>query len=265
MAAQTREEQGVAISLGPEQGSLPGGSLLRVFKHAVAAEIREERGSAEWQGRNRITVSHPSDRTSNMADTKIRSRRRSLALANSRLASHSLSQAGIFSRDQALRSGFTRSQIQRRLEIGEWSIVLPSIYRYSGDPLTFEGEIFAAVLWAGPGTVASHRSAARLWGLPGFESAGPEVTVPGHQRVCERVTVHRSSVARHEVVRRGRLRLTSVARTILDLAGETSDEALEAIIDFAVVRGLVTRSRLIAILEQRCAKGRGGAVPDSRD
>lgn len=108
-----------------------------------------------------------------------------------------------------------------------------------GVPQTFEAAVLAAVLSVGPDTVASHASAAALWGFPFVEPDGLVLTtarrrwgrLPGvrsHRTVaflrCER-TVHR------------RVPVTTVARTIVDLSGRFSVARLGRITDHALRKG----------------------------
>jgi very-short-patch-repair endonuclease len=78
----------------------------------------------------------------------------------------------------------------------------------------------AAVLSCGPDAVLSHRSAAALWGLRSTSRADIDVTAPGRSRRGRAgITLH--LVRRLEPgdrERHGGIPVTSVARTLLDLA-----------------------------------------------
>jgi REase_MTES_1575 len=86
------------------------------------------------------------------------------------------------------------------------------------------------VLAAGPDALASHRTAAHLWGLEGFGPPGRiEVTVPRHQRPRRRpgVTIHESlafDLAQPRV--RWGVPTVGPARVPIDLAGIGCDEAV---------------------------------------
>ena len=69
------------------------------------------------------------------------------------------------------------------------------VYRLSGVPVTDEQRLLAAVLAAGLGALASHRSAAWLWGILPTHALPiePEITIPSPRRPRLRgVIVHRS-------------------------------------------------------------------------
>ena len=93
----------------------------------------------------------------------------------------------------------------------------------------------AAVRACGPNAVLSHRSAAALWGLLRDSRAAIDVTVPGRtRRGSGDIVVH--NVRRlHEDDRRRRdnIPVTSVARTLLDLAEVVAPRRLGRAIDEA--------------------------------
>jgi very-short-patch-repair endonuclease len=91
----------------------------------------------------------------------------------------------------------------------------------------------AAVLWGGEGTVASHLTAAVLWDL--LRGSRIEVTVPRNSRASRRgVHVHQ---VRHldprDVTVRDGIPVTSLARTLLDLAETESPARLERALEQA--------------------------------
>src|ERR1700755_1103764 len=90
-------------------------------------------------------------------------------------------QHGLITRADALAAGLSHRQIRYRVAAGLWLPVSPGIYRHPAHPVTPAQRLLAAVLAAGPTAVASHQSAAYLWGLLDWaEIAGrTAVTVPG--------------------------------------------------------------------------------------
>ena len=53
---------------------------------------------------------------------------------------------------------------------------MTGVYRIPGSPQSWEEDLVALCLWGGPDAVASHRSAAALWELPGFPKGPLEIT-----------------------------------------------------------------------------------------
>jgi hypothetical protein len=74
-------------------------------------------------------------------------------------------QHGVVSRRQLSAIGIGRREIEGRLERGSLHLVHRGVYAVGHPSLTVDGRHLAAVLATGPGTVVSHRSAARLWRL----------------------------------------------------------------------------------------------------
>src|SRR2546426_12820009 len=71
-------------------------------------------------------------------------------------------QHGLAHRRQLLAAGVTRARLEHALARGELERVLPEVYRLPGAPRTWRQDVMAAVLDAGPGAAASHRTAAVL-------------------------------------------------------------------------------------------------------
>ena len=145
-----------------------------------------------------------------------------------RAAARAASQHGHITAQQCRDSGLSTGAVRRLVARGAWERVAPGVYRIVGAPLTWYGRALAAVLAAGPEALASHRTAAHLWGLEGFGPPGRiEVTVRRHSRPRRRsgVTVH-ETLAYDLVEPRVRWGVPTVgpARVLLDLAGIGCDE-----------------------------------------
>jgi very-short-patch-repair endonuclease len=98
---------------------------------------------------------------------------------------------------------------------------------------------WAAVLACGPGAVLSHRTAARLHGLPVDGPPGIELTLTRGSRGRARsgLCIHRTTTLhRQEVMRVARLPVTTIPRCVLDLAAELEVEALSRLVDRALTR-----------------------------
>lgn len=154
------------------------------------------------------------------------------------LVALALTQHGVVTRAQALAAGATDSAIRRRVAAGQWQRVRPGAYAIGAAATTWEQSVMATVLAAGDDVLASHRTAARLWGLVD-RSGRVEVLVPGDRVVRLRgVTAHRS---RHlpEVDRdqRDGIPCTSMARTLVDLAPSAGDRLVGRWVDLALRDG----------------------------
>lgn len=117
----------------------------------------------------------------------------------------------------------------------------------------------AAVLACGPGAALSHRSAGQLWGLIPMSPAAPEVTRPRPFRVQVGVKAHHSRLPDDELVLVDGIPVTSVSRTLLDLAGVLTKYQLERALNEAEVLRLTAKLSVPDLLE-RYPRRAGSAV-----
>jgi very-short-patch-repair endonuclease len=116
----------------------------------------------------------------------------------------------------------------------------------------------AAVLAFGDGAVLSHRHAAALWGLAGPVDTAIDVTVDGRNGRSRRkgLTPHRSRLHPEDRNSRYGIPVTSVARTLLDLAEAVSPTQLQRAYEAAERLELLDMRGLDAVLER--GSGRRG-------
>ena len=156
-------------------------------------------------------------------------------------------QAGVFGRRQALDAGVTPAQIRAELAGGRIRRALPSTYVAYTGPLTPLTRIWAALVYAGPGAVASHATAAWLWGLRDDLPDVLDVTVPADRRV-----VHRQELRLHTCEHLDDTRhpnasppRTRVEPTVLSLVALARDaETVVGLLASAVQRRRTTAVRL---------------------
>jgi hypothetical protein len=134
---------------------------------------------------------------------------------------------------------------------------------------------------AGSGTAAaSHRAAALLHGLDGFDQEVLEISVAArlHPQL-PRVTMHRSTPsAAEDIVAVDGIPCTNIARTLCDLGAVASDDAVEQALDDALRRDVSERwiretlervdrpgpSGTHALRRVLARPDRAGALPDSK-
>src|ERR1700722_9604671 len=106
-------------------------------------------------------------------------------------------QAGTVSRRQALRAGLPRTTIDSKVKHGLWQQVHPGVYATFTGTIAWEALLWGAVLYAGPGALLSHETAAEVLCLTDRRSPVIQVTIPSSRRVRapQGVRIHRSSVA----------------------------------------------------------------------
>jgi very-short-patch-repair endonuclease len=142
-----------------------------------------------------------------------------------RLAALANQQHGVVSRDQLIALGVPRQTIERWLSSGRLHEVHRGVYAVGHRRIGKRGYWWAAVLAYGDGALLSHRSAAELWGF-GKQRRVVEVTAPvGRQGIDRRtgIWIHRCKLHPEDRVVRDGIPVTSVARTLFDLA-ELRDE-----------------------------------------
>jgi hypothetical protein len=92
-------------------------------------------------------------------------------------------QAGVVSRQQALRSGLSVSAIRWQLTRGWWRQIYPGVYATFSGPVGRDAQLWAAVLYAGKGAQLSHETAAEVNGLADRQSKLIHVAIPAGRRV----------------------------------------------------------------------------------
>ena len=108
----------------------------------------------------------------------------------------------------------------------------------------------AAVLACGPGAVVSHRSAADHLELRRSGTRMIDVTVPsrGGRRPPGGVRVHRSLLPTSETTTHRGVPVTTVARTLLDLAAVVDRRSLERAVEQAEKLGIFDLAAVHAVL-----------------
>ncbi len=183
--------------------------------------------------------------------------------ADARLAAVAVGQHGAFTRAQAMASGFSTAQIERRVRAEVWERLLPRVYRHAATPPSSALSHWAAVLWAGPECALSHMSAAAIWHIRAGASLGrPELIVSKTRAPRARgVVVHRVPwTAASDVLCVGGLPVTSPLRTIVDLAGVLGPVDLATALESARSRRLVTIRAVRGRLDDIGTVGRPGAA-----
>ena len=148
-------------------------------------------------------------------------------------------QHGVICHAQLVELGLGTAAIHRRVLNHRLQRLHRGVYAVGHPGLTLRGHELAAVFACGPEAVLSHRSAARLWGLLRSGTGGIEVTAPRTREARAGLTVHttRCLTAPDRGVVEA-IPVTSVARTIVDLAELLGDAWLGRAIHEAEVRRL---------------------------
>jgi len=142
-------------------------------------------------------------------------------------------QHGVVARRQLRQVGLTSSMIDRWIEGRRLVPLHRGVYAVGHRRLRREGFWLAAVLAAGRGAVLSHREAAALHGLRPAERTSVDVTVAAQRRVVG-VQIHRvERLGAEDATTVDGIPVTTVARTLVDLAAVVAPQALLKVLDEA--------------------------------
>jgi hypothetical protein len=112
------------------------------------------------------------------------------------IAELAATQHSAFSLDQARTANISRGALRRRVDAGALLVPRPNVFVVAGAQPTWHTEVMVAVLWAGPGAFASHRTAAELRRVDGIRTRDViDVTVPrGRFPVAPGIVTHRTLI-----------------------------------------------------------------------
>jgi hypothetical protein len=149
-------------------------------------------------------------------------------------------QYGLITRAQAVDLGATDHEIGRRMRAGRLEQPHRGVYYLNSSPATWKTEVMASVMAGGPGALASHRTAAVLWGFDAVYGRMIELTVPFNEEPDPAGTiVHRTRRLNPGTVLEG-IALTSPEKTLLDLASLLPERTLIKAARSAVFKKLTT-------------------------
>lgn len=168
-------------------------------------------------------------------------------------------QGGYITRRQLVRLGMSTSSIDRRIDRGELSVSTQGVYRvFRSDEHT---DLLRGAVLALPGAVASHQSAAHLHELPYPPKLITTVTV--HSRTTHLfpgVVVRRNTdLAKRHVVEVQGIPVTSIVRTVFDLAGILAFADIDRIAEALVVERRLKIRHLERMVDELARKGKRGA------
>jgi very-short-patch-repair endonuclease len=158
---------------------------------------------------------------------------------------------------QLLAAGSTRRMLDHRLRQRGWRIVHPGVYALTNAPLT-RRQLWIAATLTTPGSVLSHASGAACWGIRPFEGSFETVTRPGSggPRRLGGLLVCRSKALDGDVTRHDGIRVTTAARTLIDLTPYLDARATRKAFREALRLTTTTRQQLVATLSRH--RGRRG-------
>ncbi len=171
---------------------------------------------------------------------------------------------GLVTRRMAGQRGVSTATWYRAIGDGRLELIAPGVARLPGSPRTREQTIAGAVL-AVPGSLASHRSAAYLWGIPRPAEDPVEVIVRTRTRSPDLpgVLVHRPRDLKDlKPVQKVHIPTTNVLRLLCDL-GAVDPAAVPSAVGHVITARLASPVALRAAIDRHSRRGRHG-VPAFR-
>ena len=158
---------------------------------------------------------------------------------------------GVVTRAQLLRGGVTKREIDHRLKTGALMREHRGVYRVGHRAPSIEARYLGAVLACGDGALLSGRAAGHLLGIMKGPAPVPEVTTPTQRRVPGVMTRRSTRLGPGDRSSWRGIPVTSVARTLVDLAASETAEDLARACHEAGVRYRMTPAQVEAVLARR--------------
>jgi hypothetical protein len=177
---------------------------------------------------------------------------------NATVSTIASTQGGVITRAQAIQAGMSPNQIDRRVQTRRWTALINGGYRLFEMPGDLP--LVKAAIALLPRAVASHFSAAAIHGLRTVPTR--EVSVLVHSQTTHTfpgVRVFRCHDLDDEHVEmRVGVPVTTVERTVTDLAALVTPAHLGVILDDAVAARIVTCEQVRTVLDSVARKGKPG-------
>ena len=166
---------------------------------------------------------------------------------------------GVITTRQLESAGLPRSSMTRLVRTGRLHRVHQGVYALGHRALARKGYWSAALLASGEGATLSDVASAQSWGITRRTAHAVNITTPRPRRPLVGVTSRSSADIERDTVIHARLAVTSVTRTIADLARHFSVRELTNVMDQADFQGQLDMEALDAFIA-RCSGRRGMAV-----
>ena len=178
-----------------------------------------------------------------------------------RIAERAQSQLGLVSWHD-LRAIDVRADAFRRLP--GWEARCPHVFAHTSAPRTWRQDVVAAVLDAPSDGVATSRTAARLFGVPGYQrhlTAHVLVKRGRHRRrLCHGVLHETFWLPHHHRDVQQDIPVVAVRRLPFELAPVLAPSALRWVIDFCINERGLTVDTLALTVAELCRSGRPGSA-----
>lgn len=189
-----------------------------------------------------------------------------------RLFALAAGQGGYFTAAQAKALGYSYQAQAHHVHAGNWLRIDRGLFRLVEWVPNVHDDLIRWTLWSKGRAVVSHETALAVHGVGEHESPRVHLTVaPGFRMRGEGIALHRATLSDGDVLERPGFRVTTVSRSLIDVASHALDEEhLTHAIEEARAGGTLTlrqlRARAEAVdptaalrIERALNLGRGGA------
>lgn len=164
------------------------------------------------------------------------------------IAAYAGERHGVVSHRELIGFGLKRRAIAYRLERGRLHEIHRGVYAVGHRVITTDGARRAAVLAGGPRAAVSHGSAGAMAGFRADSRALVEISVPSWRRDRPGIRQHQAVLAADEVTVIHHIPVTTVGRTLLDLAAVLPRDHLERAIKEAEYLRVFDRNEIERLL-----------------
>jgi very-short-patch-repair endonuclease/predicted transcriptional regulator of viral defense system len=183
-------------------------------------------------------------------------------------------QHGVVGRWQLRDLGIPDASIDRRVAAGRLHRLHRGVFAVGHRAISVKGKWMGAALASGPGAVLSHSTAAALWQIRDPRSGPVHVTIGKKSGSTASIRRHYSLLPDDETTTVESIPVTTIPRTIFDMAASTSLDRVESMLREAEYRRLYDRLSLPDLLRRypgrrgtqrlRTALARVEALPSGR-
>lgn len=166
---------------------------------------------------------------------------------NARIAAMAQAQGGHVRRAQLIDAGLRAGAIEARVEAGWLLRVHHGVYAVGHLPTNPRDRALGALLAAGPRTALMARSAASLWGLYSRWAYPIEIISPSKHRIPTLIARRCCTLMQRDIRTLDGIRVTSPARTLLDIAPRTGTKLLHRFHNELRMRKLIDNEQLIDV------------------
>jgi predicted transcriptional regulator of viral defense system len=155
-------------------------------------------------------------------------------------------QGGYFTAAQAKKIGYSYPAQAHHVGAGNWLRIDRGLFRLAEWIPNIHDDLIRWTLWSRGRAVVSHQSALSVHGVGEFESARVHLTVPPRFSMRDpAIALHHADLADSDVVERTGFKLTTVIRSLVDIAALAAEEdQLTRTIQEARESGLLTIRQL---------------------